>query len=139
MQLANTIWMARTIIWNWVARDVCAVLAKGPMINSYSSISVVDGAVWPVGDVDLDALEAAELLEVVERPPERLRLRAAVLAAAEGVGHLEQPQLAQPRPRVPLQRLADPVVAVGVLQLAGVQRQRSAKENRSYIIGWRDF
>ena len=102
------------------------LLAKSTMINSWSSVSVVDGAVGPVGDVDLDALEAAELLEVVERPAERLRLRPAVLAAAEGVGHLQQPQLAQPRPRVPLQRLADPVVAVGVLQLAGVQRQGPA-------------
>ena len=109
------------------------------MYTSDAPFSVVDGAVGPVGNVDLDAGEAAELLEVVERPAERLGLRPAVLAAAEGVGHLQQPELAQPRPRVPLQRLADPVVAVGVLQLAGVQRQRSAKENRSYIIGWRDF
>ena len=72
-------------------------------------------------------------------PAERVGLRLAVAAAPEGLGDLEQPQLAQARPRVPLERLADPVVAVGVLQLAGVQRQRSAKENRSYIIGLRDF
>ena len=109
------------------------------MYTSDAPFSVVDGAVGPVGDVDLDAGETAELLEVVERSAERLRPRLAVLAAPEGVGHLEQPKLAQSRSRVVLEGLADAVVAVGVLQLAGVQRQRSAKKNRSYIIGWRDF
>ena len=97
-----------------------------PHPTRLSFFSVVDGAVRPVGDVDLDAAEAAELLEVVERSAERLRPRLAVLTAPEGVGHLEQPQLAQPRPGVVLEGLADAVVAVGVLQLAGVQGQSSA-------------
>ena len=97
------------------------------MYTSDAPFSVVDGAVGPVGDVDLDAGETAELLEVVERSAERLRPRLAVLTAPEGVGHLEQPQLAQPRPGVVLEGLADAVVAVGVLQLAGVEGQGSGE------------